>query len=142
MSTAEAFYQSLILDRSRAPRFRGALGEGAPACRCRNPLCGDDVTVEWRPDATGAVAAVGYVANGCAILIAASDLMAESVLGLDRDQALSHARAFQAMLGGGPEIAESALAGFAALRDYPARLSCASLPWQALESLLGGEGHE
>ncbi len=139
MNAVESLYQSVILKHSRAPRFRVELGQGAAACHCRNPLCGDDVTVQWRAGPAGAIAEIGFTAEGCAILIASSDLMAESVLGLDRDRALKKARAFRAMLDDGPEIAEPTLASFAALRDYPARKRCATLPWQALESLMSGD---
>jgi nitrogen fixation NifU-like protein len=129
-------YQSVILERSRSPRYRRPLAGWANQGLCRNPLCGDEVTVELRCDGTGRIEEAGFVAEGCAIMLASADLMAESVMGLAADQARSLGSAFGAMLEGGAPVANRHLASFAPLRDYQARRQCATLPWQALGAAL------
>ena len=136
----DALYQSVILERSRNPRYRRALsGAGVLHGKCTNPLCGDEVAVELRLDRGGQIAEAGFSGEGCAILLASADLMAETVRGLAPGRARELGAAFEAMLGGGPELAESSLMNFVPLRAYPARRRCAALPWQALAAALAGE---
>ena len=135
-----SLYQAVILDRSRSPRFRHRLaGDGVLHAQCANPLCGDQVAVELRLDPAGRIAEAGFSAEGCAILLASSDLMAETVRGLPADQVQSLGSAFEAMLGGGPDVREPALMNFAPLRGYPSRRRCATLPWQTLATALATE---
>ena len=132
MNETESLYQSVILERSRQPRFRRRL-TGVPfAGKCANPLCGDEVAVELHFDHAQRISEVGFWGEGCAILLAASDLMAEAVTGLAADQACALGEAFDAMLGGGADVADRALACFGPLRAYPARRRCATLAWEAL----------
>jgi len=135
-----SLYQAAILERSRHPRFKQRLaGPGVLCGKCDNPLCGDLAAVELRLDRGGRIAEAGFSAEGCAILLASCDLMAETVLGLSPDRARDLGAAFGAMLAGGPDVAAPALLNFAPLRAYPARLRCATLPWQALTAALAEE---
>ena len=70
-------YQALVMERSRKPLFArrphgtDAEGEG------RNRMCGDAVHVFL----ARAGMHVGHESEGCAILLASADLMAEAVAG-------------------------------------------------------------
>jgi len=140
MDNGISLYQAVILERSRNPRFRRRLeGGGVLRAKCDNPLCGDQAAVELRLDSGGQIAEAGFSADGCAILLASSDLMAETVCGLPADQALAVGAAFEAMLAGGADVSAPLLMNFAPLRGHPARRRCATLPWQALATALAGE---
>jgi len=135
-----SLYQSVILDRSRNPRFRRRLaGPALLHGKCTNPLCGDEAAIELRLDAGGQIDDIGFTAEGCAISLAACDLMAEAARGLAPAEALALGSAFESMLGGGPDITDSTLLCFAPLRGYPSRRRCGTLPWQALATALGSE---
>lgn len=126
-------YQALILARHKHPRHAGrpaqfdAQGQGA------NPICGDAVRVYL----TRAGAEVHHEAEGCAILQASADLMAEAVAGKTPAQIEQLGRDFAALLATGAENpALGELNAFAGLADYPARIRCATLPWHALTEAL------
>jgi len=135
-----SLYQAVILERSRNPRFRHRLdGTGVLHAKCDNPLCGDEAAVELRLGPDGQILDAGFSAEGCAILLASCDLMAETVRGLSCDQARALGAGFEAMLGGGADVAAPTLMNFAPLRAHPARRRCATLPWQTLATALAGE---
>ena len=140
MNETEALYQSVILERSRQPRFRRRLAGTPHSAKCANPLCGDEVAVELTLDPGRRIAEVGFSGDGCAILLASSDLMAEAVTGLDADAARDLGDKFQAMLDGGSDVSDRALACFAPLRAYPARRRCATLAWEALGQAVNAAG--
>lgn len=101
----------------------------------RNPLCGDRILVQLDFTDDGRVSAVGYRARACAICIAASDLMAEIIPGLNRSAIAEAAGAFENALRRGeiipPDSVIGPLAIFAPLETTPSRISCALLGWQA-----------
>ena len=138
MSAAEELYQALIMERSKAPRFGGrpalfdAQGHG------ENAMCGDKVQVFWRRGG-----AVRHEAQGCAIMAASADLMAQAVAGKTPAQMAAMRAAFDEMVASGeenPALGDlNALAGVARFRS---RIRCARLPWVALdEALKEGQVH-
>lgn len=125
-------YQSAILFRARDPQFRRRLRKARFRAECRNPLCGDHVMVELELSNGGVIDDAAFSGEGCAIMTAAADLMIEAVRGMADVEARAAASAFEAMVRGGPEIDAEYATYFAALRGYPARQRCATLPWEAL----------
>ncbi len=126
-------YQALVMERSRKPLFArrphgtDAEGEG------RNRMCGDAVHVFL----ARAGMHVGHESEGCAILLASADLMAEAVAGKSRDEVFELQRDFLAMVKTGQEKpALGALNALAGLASFPARQRCATLPWDALSEAL------
>ena len=133
MSANEQLYQDLVMDRARNPRHAGrpavfdAEGEGD------NPICGDRVHVFRRGGD------VSHESQGCAILIASADLMADAVAGADAAQIRQLRSAFEAVVNGGRE--DPCLGNLNALgpvSEYRSRIRCATLPWSALEKALEG----
>lgn len=135
MSELLALYQEAILDHNRHPRnFRviegGRRGEG------NNPICGDRVTVHLQVEGD-MIRDASFQASGCAIVKASASLMTESVKG----QTLADARAlvdrFQRMMTapfGTPLEDLGPLTALAGVRQFPIRVKCATLPWQALRA--------
>ncbi len=129
-------YQSAILFRARDPQYRRKLRNPGFRGECRNPLCGDQITVELDMSNGGVIDKAGFTGEGCAIMIAAADLMIEEVRGMADIEARAAGDAFEAMVRGGPEIEAEFATYFAALRGYPGRQRCATLPWEALKLAL------
>jgi nitrogen fixation NifU-like protein len=131
-------YRDLILDHNRHPRNFGALGEPARHARGHNPLCGDQLTVFVRLDGER-VADIRFEGTGCAISTASASLMTEAVKGKDRTTIGSLYDKVHELLTQQDAPADAALGKLAALsgvREYPARVKCASLCWHTLNAAL------
>jgi nitrogen fixation NifU-like protein len=136
-SELDDLYQRVILDHNRQPRnFRAldaaAKGEGY------NRMCGDHVTVYARIDA-GAIADVAFQGSGCAISRASASLMTESVQGQTvGDAAALIERLRQALLSPPASAVDhlGTLAPLAGVRQFPIRIKCALLAWDALRAAL------
>jgi len=137
MSDIAQLYQSLIMDRARAPRHAGRPDSYDFEAQGDNPMCGDRVHVFVREAGT----VVHHEARGCAIMSASADLMADAVAGLDAPQISALRTAFEAVVNTGtadPSIGDlNALAG---VYEYRSRIRCATLPWSALGDALGAHG--
>ena len=93
----------------------------------------------------GLVRDLSFVGTGCAISKAAASMMTQAVKGKTREEAQTLFDEFHRMVTG--ELDEEAeenqlgrLKIFAGVRDYPARVKCASLPWHTMHAALEGEG--
>jgi len=143
MSELSELYQQVILDHNKKPRNFRALESANRVAEGHNPLCGDQLTVYMRmEDAT--VAEVSFVGTGCAISKASASMMTQSVKGKTRDEARGLFEEFHRMVTGElDEEAETNQLGrlkiFAGVRDYPARVKCASLSWHTMRAALEGE---
>ena len=154
--TREALYQRLIMERAREPRHQGVLEPADGAADGDNPFCGDRVRVTIRRSTDGRIARVLHRTRGCAICMAAADLMAESVEGQDPAAIRSLYSRFDGMLrNGSPESLASSgdgakpearlddlglLNAFENLHEYRSRIRCATLPWSALLDAIESEG--
>jgi nitrogen fixation NifU-like protein len=110
-----------------------------------NPLCGDRVSVYVKM-AGDTLEDVSFVGVGCAISQASASMMTDCLKGRSRAHAEEVAAAFQrlvtdehATLPEGDELVEK-LEAFAGVRDFPARVKCASLAWHALRAALQHPG--
>jgi nitrogen fixation protein NifU and related proteins len=135
-------YRDVILDHNRRPRNFGPL-EPADACaEGHNPLCGDELKVYLRL-ADDRVQDVSFVGKGCAISTASASLMTEAVKGKDRASIDALFNRVHALLTRQDTQADASLGKLAALsgvREFPARVKCASLCWHTLNAALGRGG--
>ena len=143
MSELSELYQQVILDHNKKPRNFRKLEDATQHAEGFNPLCGDQLTVYLRVE-DGVVADVGFEGSGCAISKAASSMMTQAVKGKTKDEAERLFEEFHRMVTG--ELDEESepnqlgrLKIFAGVRDYPARVKCASLPWHTMHAALEGE---
>ena len=131
-------YQSLILDHNRAPRnFRAMEGANRHADGY-NPLCGDSLSV-WLKLEGDKIADASFQGSGCAISKASASLMTTVVKGKTKEEAGEIFASFQRMVTGQTGATDdlpARLAVFAGVREYPARVKCASLPWHAMKAAL------
>ena len=135
-------YQEVILDHGRHPRHAQRLAQFDATARGDNPMCGDRIELWLRRDENGAVADLGFEARGCAISIASADLMAEVARGRHPASLRKLAASFATMAETGecPECAAmQRLKPLSAVHEFPSRVKCATLPWQALLAALAKE---
>jgi nitrogen fixation NifU-like protein len=132
-------YQQIILEHGRAPKHMHRLDPFDRAAKGDNPMCGDRVEVRVRL-AEGRVAEAGFEARGCAISVASADLMAEAVAGRSPSEIRALSARFRDMVRTGdcPDCGAEleALRPLSGVHEYPSRLKCATLPWDALLSAL------
>lgn len=132
-----SLYQETILDHYRRPRNRGSLPNADTAVELRNPLCGDVVTVMLRLGEDGRVAEATFEAEGCSIARASASMLTEVVRGLTTDEVRALELRVRALLAGEP-VDESPpplpgdLVALGAVSRFPARVKCASMPWDSL----------
>lgn len=132
-------YRDVILDHNRRPRNFGRL-EGADAgAEGHNPLCGDRLSLFVRMDGER-IADIRFEGRGCAISTASASLMTEAVKGMTCDQALALFERVHRLLTDDAAAGEDLgkLAALSGVREYPARVKCASLCWHTLTSALKG----
>jgi nitrogen fixation protein NifU and related proteins len=143
MSELSELYQQVILDHNKKPRNFKQLEGANRTAEGFNPLCGDQLTVYMLME-EGVVSDLSFVGTGCAISKAAASMMTQAVKGKTREEARTLFDEFHRMVTG--ELDEEAepnhlgrLTIFSGVRDYPARVKCASLPWHTMHAALEGE---
>ncbi len=134
-------YRDVIVDHNRRPRNRGPLPGATHRAEGNNPLCGDQLRVflELQDDRIGELRFEG---TGCAISTASASLMSEAVRGRTRAEAAELFTSMHRMLttpGAAPDPRLGKLAALAGVREFPARVKCASLCWHTLNAALAGD---
>src|SRR5215213_8294972 len=80
-----ALYQEMILDHYRRPRNKVELPEADETVVMKNPLCGDEITVQLKYDGDS-VADIGFSGRGCSISQASASMMTQLVKGKNVDE--------------------------------------------------------
>jgi nitrogen fixation NifU-like protein len=131
-------YRDVILDHNRRPRNFGSLDSADASVEGFNPMCGDHLTLRLRLN-QDTISDIRFECQGCAISTASASLMTEAVKGKNRDEALKlFDRIHQLLTDDAAPPAEELgkLAALSGVREYPARVKCASLCWHTLASAL------
>jgi nitrogen fixation NifU-like protein len=137
-------YQEVVMEHKRAPRNFGTLPAPTHRASGRNPQCGDELQLELHV-VHGAIRAVRFNGQGCAICMASASMMTEALQGADVDAARQLQQRFRAVLTGAHEAGEAGLGklvSLAGVRRYPSRIKCALLGWHALMHALGPAADE
>lgn len=133
-------YQQVILDHARKPRNHGTI-EGPHICvEADNPSCGDELTLHLKVDEEGKVEDVRFTGEGCAISQASASMMTVKIKGKEISDVEELKEIFRDLLTSKerPELPE----GFGELkllegvREFPQRVNCAMLGWEALQQAL------
>ena len=143
MSEINELYQEVILDHNKNPRNFREMETATNTADGHNPLCGDalKVYVEMEDEK---VKDVAFLGSGCAISKASASIMTQTVKGKSREEAEKMFDEFHRMVTGelDEETEENSLGKlkiFAGVREFPARVKCASLSWHTLHAALHGE---
>jgi nitrogen fixation NifU-like protein len=136
MSALNELYQEVILDHNRSPRNFRTIGTATARQEGYNPLCGDRLTLYMTLDGD-VIRDVAFQGSGCAISKASASLMTEAVKGKTVEQARDLFDKFQAMITSdhaGPTADLGKLSVLAGVREFPARIKCASLAWHTMKA--------
>ena len=134
-------YRDVIVDHNRRPRNFGRLDSATRSAEGDNPLCGDKlhVFIDVQDDV---IRDIRFEGTGCAISTASASLMTEAVKGRKRTEVAELFDSVHRMLTRHDATSHAGLGKLAALagvREYPARVKCASLCWHTLNAALAGD---
>ena len=134
-------YQETILDHSKRPRNHHSLTDANRKAEGYNPLCGDKLKLYLKMDGD-VVRDASFEGAGCAISTASASLMTKSLKGKTREEAMRLIDKFHDLLTTATPASHDLgkLVVFCGVRDYPARVKCATLAWHTLKSALNGTG--
>jgi nitrogen fixation NifU-like protein len=131
-------YRDVILDHNRNPRNFGRLEAADAHADGHNPLCGDRLTVSLRMNGD-LIEDVRFDGKGCAISTASASMMTEAVKGKSRDAVAELFGKIHSAMTQQDAVADPGLGKLAALtgvREFPARVKCATLCWHTLNAAL------
>lgn len=140
---AEAF-EEIMIDHSRRPRNQGALADPHAVAEGSNPETGDWVKVELSFE-ENKITAIGFAAKGSAVLMASCSMMTVFASGNRAATVLDGIKQFLRYFDN-PDVSVETLASMGdvvaltGIRQFPARVKCASLPWRTLREALEGRG--
>ncbi len=137
-------YQEVIFDHNRNPRNFRVMENADREVEGFNPLCGDRLTLFLKMDGDQ-ITDASFQGSGCAISTASVSLMTEIVKGKTEAEAEALFTQFHEMTTGKEEDVDleaiGKLAVLAGVREYPARVKCATLAWHTLDAALKNEAN-
>ena len=134
-------YRDVILDHNRHPRNFGPLAGASHHAEGNNPLCGDCLSLTLRLNGER-IEDIRFEGSGCAISTASASLMTEAVKGKDRSSVRQLFERMHALLtqpDAAPDPALGKLAALSGVREFPARVKCATLAWHTFRAALAGK---
>jgi nitrogen fixation NifU-like protein len=136
-----SLYQEIIVDHNRRPRNFREIPDADRTANGDNPLCGDRLTVYVKVQG-GVIRDIGFVGKGCAISTASASLMTEALLGKTEREAEALFGKFHDRIAGDGRGAVSLgkLEALAGVREFPARVKCATLAWHTVRTALTTPG--
>lgn len=135
-----ALYDDLLMDHIKNARNYRALDDASHKATGTNPLCGDELVLYLRLD-RNRIEDVTYLCTCCGISMASASIMTEHVKGRNASEVKALLRAFTAVIRTrmdpvSADFDPARRAILAAVRQFPARVRCAVLPWETLEAAL------
>lgn len=134
-----ALYQEMILDHYRRPRNKGTLENADASVEMKNPLCGDEINLQVAFDGAS-VRDLKFSGRGCSISQASASMMTQLVKGKRKEEIDAIRKQFRDLMLGDSTAADDprlgSLRALSGVARFPARVKCALLAWNALESAL------
>ena len=144
MADLNELYQQVILDHNKKPRNFKRLENADREQEGYNPLCGDQLTLYLNVE-DDVIKDIGFQGQGCAISKASASMMTTAVKGKTKEEAEALFDEFHRMVKGDLDTESQPhhlgrLTILAGVREFPARVKCASLSWHTLRAALEGKG--
>jgi len=142
MDELRDLYQEVIFDHNRTPRNFHKLPDANRQAEGFNPLCGDQLSVYLKISDQDVIEDVSFEGRGCAISTASASIMTETLKGKTVQQAGTLFENFHRLVTGqgidatAPAADLGKLQVLTGVRDYPARVKCATLAWHTLQAAL------
>lgn len=135
-----ALYQEVIVDHGRHPRNFGTMPEATHVLEGYNPLCGDQLKL-FLCIKENQIEKAMFEGSGCAISMASASLMSEHLRGKSLAEARALFKSFHAMTVDKqpPNEQLGKLAILEGVKEYPARVKCATLAWHTLLNAIDGK---
>ncbi len=139
MFDLKELYQEIIVDHNRAPRNFREMEDADLKAEGFNPLCGDKLVVYLKLD-KDVIADVSFQGEGCAISVASASLMTDQLKGRTEQEAEKIFETFHELVTDRDSEIDlekvGKLGALAGVREFPARVKCATLCWHTLNSAL------
>jgi len=129
-------YSRILMHHYRNPVGNIQLDDPTGMATCRNNLCGDEIQLQIRVNQDGRIEELGWQAKGCMLVKSSASILSQVLKNQLVDEAQSLAKSIIDWLDSNlKETRPSGLTGdleaFEQMDDYPARISCVKLAWQA-----------
>jgi nitrogen fixation NifU-like protein len=135
-------YQEVILDHNKHPRNFGVVESCTHHAEGFNPLCGDHLTITMTMH-NGVISDVRFQGDGCAISKATASLLTSEIKGKTQEEAERIIDIAQDAVTSSGDVELPPLLGkmsvIAGVREFPARVKCATLAMHTVKSALHGE---
>ncbi|MCX6145673.1 MAG: SUF system NifU family Fe-S cluster assembly protein [Candidatus Kapabacteria bacterium] len=140
MTEIQQLYQEVILDHNKNPRNFGELPSCTNHAEGKNPLCGDHIDISLLIE-NDVITDLKFSGSGCAISKASASIMTSEVKNKSILEAKELFEQFHDLVtcAKDKEIdldKFGKLAVFGGVREFPARVKCASLAWHTLISAI------
>lgn len=138
MNELQELYQQVILDHNKNPRNFGEIHNCNHHASGHNPLCGDQIEVFLVvEEQTGIITDLKFKGAGCAISKASASIMTTLLKGKPIVDAREMFNSFHEIVTSDPNSDPDVmnlgkLAVFCGVREFPARVKCASLAWHTM----------
>ncbi len=137
-------YRTVIMDHYKNPKNKGLKNtDPYHLVHLTNPSCGDDMRVEIVVE-NGRVIDVRQDVKGCSICLSSASVMSELLIGKTVEEAKDIIQSFYSMVKGeelpDEDKLEEAIA-YKGVRDFPARIKCATLAWKCVERAIDEVEH-
>jgi SUF system NifU family Fe-S assembly protein len=142
MRDLQGLYRQVIMDHYKNPRNKGLLTDDSyKIVHIKNPSCGDDITIQTKVE-DGQVKDVRHQGTGCSICCSSASVLTETVIGKQIEDAKMITETYLNMLSNqeyDKEVELEEAVVYSGVRQFPARIKCASIAWKAFEGTLEEE---
>ncbi len=132
-------YRTVIMDNYKNPKNKGLKKtDKYHFVHLNNPSCGDDMNVELFIE-NGIVKEVYHDGKGCSICCSSASVMSDVLTGKTVEEAKKIILDFYELVKGERPEDEEALGeaiAYMGVKDFPARIKCATLAWKAIEEAI------
>jgi nitrogen fixation NifU-like protein len=134
-------YQEIIIDHGNTPRNFGECENFNKSADGHNPLCGDKVHLTLHLDDDDIIKDIKFTGVGCAISIASTSLMTQSLKNNSLDYAMRLFEDFSNLVTGSETSLkmlneEDSLYALKGVSAFPMRVKCATLSWHAFKAAI------
>ena len=128
----EDLYQSNILEFARIARKTNLLDYSSVRFTSKNPICGDEVTVDLSINKNYKITNYGHKVKGCALCEASAGLLSNNVIGINAREAKKiNEDLINWLKSEKDEFIFSGLKNFIPVRKFQNRYRCVSLSFEA-----------
>ena len=137
MTNFDNLYRSIIMEHYKRPRNKGLISdEKYTTVELLNPSCGDEVIVQYLIDNNLNIADIKYEGKGCSICCSSASIMSEALVNKNINDVLLNINEFYELIKGSSyneDYINGDMLAFSGIKNFAARVKCATLSWKALE---------